>query len=72
MYGWFNTALDLAKFVFKSYVGWKSHDNLGNDHGFIIKEYSLPWGLLGKPKAKPSELMLKVDNIIPLWIVVFI
>jgi len=22
---------------------------------------------LGKPKAKPRELKLKVDNIIPLW-----
>ena len=28
--------------------------NLGNGHEFIIK----------KPKAKPCELMLKVDNII--------
>jgi len=27
---------------------------------------------LGKLKAKPWELMLKVDNIIPLWRVVFI
>ena len=26
--------------------------------------------LLGKPKAKPLELMLKVDNIIPWWRVV--
>ena len=25
------------------------------------------WGFLGKSKAKPWELMLKVDNIIPLW-----
>ena len=48
--------------------------NLGNDHGFIIKEYYLHWGeaFLGKPKAKPRELMLKVDNIIPLYRVVFI
>ena len=25
----------------------------------------------GKPKAKPRELMFKVNNIIPLWRVVF-
>ena len=27
---------------------------------------------LGKPETKPREIMLKVDNIIPLWRVVFI
>ena len=27
----------------------------------------LGWGLLEKPKAKPRKLILKVDNIIPLW-----
>jgi len=45
--------------------------NLGNDSGFINKEYSLSLGRMpfGKPKAKPGELMLKVDNII-LWRVV--
>ena len=53
-------------------VGWKllggnpTLANLGNDRGFISKEYILVWGLLGESKAKPRELMLKVDNIIPL------
>ena len=47
--------------------------NLGNDHGFIIKEYYLlVCGLLRKSKAKLRELMLKVENIIPLWRVVFV
>ena len=41
--------------------------NLVEDHGFINEKYYL---FLGKPKAKPWELMLKVDNIIPLWRVV--
>ena len=48
--------------------------NLGNDHEFIIKEYYFHRfeAFLGKPKAKPLEVMLKMDNIIPLWRVVFI
>ena len=49
--------------------------NLGNDHGFINKNtffFSLVRGLLGNPKAKQWELILKVDNIIPLWRVVFV
>ena len=37
--------------------------NLGNDHGFISEEYIF----IGRPKAKPREFMLKVDNIIQLW-----
>ena len=41
----------------------------GNDYEFIIKKYYLR-GLLRKPKAKSRELMLKMDNIIPLWRVV--
>ena len=40
--------------------------NLGNDHGFIINEYSSTRSF-GKPKTKPWELMLKVDNIIYCW-----
>ena len=37
--------------------------NLEVDHEFISKEYIST----GKPKIKPREFMLKVDNIIPLW-----
>jgi len=42
--------------------------NLRNDHEFISKEYiSIDMRPFGKPKAKPRELMLKVDNIISSW-----
>ena len=46
--------------------------NLVEDRGFISEEYYLHWyeAFWGKPKAKPRELMLKVDNIIPLWRIV--
>ena len=38
--------------------------NLGNDQGFISKEYIfVGTRIFGKPKAKSRELMLKVDNI---------
>ena len=46
--------------------------NLENDHGFIIKEYYPGMRPFGKPKGKSRELMLKVDNIIPLWRVGFV
>ena len=41
--------------------------NLGNDHGFIIKEYSLHWyeALLGKPKPKSCELYAQSGQYIP-------
>ena len=42
--------------------------NLGNDHGFISKEYIfIAMDFLGKPKVKSRELILKMDNIILLW-----
>ena len=43
--------------------------NLGNDYGFIIKEYSLPIGMrpLGEDQSKAMRTLLKVDNIISLW-----
>ena len=45
--------------------------NLGNDPGFISKWYiSIGMRSSGKLKAKPWELMLKVNNIISLWRVV--
>ena len=45
--------------------------DLGNDCRFISKEYiSIGMRSFGKPKAKPRELTLKVDNIILLWRVV--
>ena len=43
--------------------------NLVEDHEFISEEYYLQ-RLLEKPKTKPRELMLKVENIISLWRVV--
>ena len=48
--------------------------NLGNDRGFIIKEYYLDWYevFFGEPKPKLWLLILKVDNIIALWRVVFV
>ena len=33
----------------------------------VRKTFSLVRSLLGKQKSKSRELMLKVDNIIPLW-----
>ena len=45
--------------------------NLGNGHEFISKEYiSIGMRSFGKVKAKPRELMFKVDKIILLWRVV--
>ena len=49
--------------------------NLENDHGFIsrwihLHWYEACWGNPKQSKAKPWELMLKVDNIISLWRVV--
>ena len=41
--------------------------DLGNDHRFVSKEYIfIGTRPFGKLKAKLRELMLKVDNIIPL------
>ena len=66
--------------VFASYFNFHLLDdksltsaNLGNDHGFMNKEYSLEWYELfwGSPKES-HELMFKVDNIISLWRVVFV
>ena len=49
--------------------GCPTSTNLENDH-----DYTKFIGVrhLGKPKAMPRELMLKVNNIIPLWSVVFV
>ena len=42
--------------------------NLVNDHGFISKEYiSIGMRPFGEAQSKPLELILKLDNIIPLW-----
>ena len=50
-------------------VGWKSHIDQFKKWSWVYNQGILSpvWGLLGKPKATPRELMLKVDNIIPLW-----
>ena len=48
--------------------------NLENDQEFIILKNTLSIGVRPsrKPKTKLWELILKVDNIISLWRVVFI
>ena len=44
--------------------------NLVEDHGFISEEYYLHWHEVFWGSPKQSQLMLKVDNIIPMWRVV--
>ena len=45
--------------------------NIGNDRGFISKEHiSIGTKHFREVQSKARELMLKVNNIVPLWRIV--